>query len=337
MGGKVRRSAQVKKPPILFAKTQKIIASLEQRLGAPLLCYWTSPNGSVCHNDVTSLYEVLGRIGAHDTMYLSIKSDGGSGEASLRLINLLRQYTKRIVALVSRECASAATMMALGADEIRMGPLAYLTSVDTSLRHELSPADIDNDLVSVSQDELLRVIRLWKETPADNAGNPYETLFKYVHPLVVGAVDRSSSLSVQLCREILSHHIPDETVAFKIAQQLNSAYPSHEYPITLREASRIGLNVVPLEPDINARLLELNELHAEMGQRALTDYDELNYHSHEIGNILEGRGVQIFYQRDKDWHYRKEERRWVPMNDQSAWMRVERAGRATKSSVFHLR
>ena len=22
---------------------------------------------------------------------------------------------------------------------------------------------------------------------------------------------------------------------------------------------------------------------------------------------------------DKDWHYRNEEKRWVPMNDQSAW------------------
>jgi hypothetical protein len=37
-------------------------------------------------------------------------------------------------------------MIALGADEIHMGPLAFLTAVDTSLRHELSPTDIDNEL-----------------------------------------------------------------------------------------------------------------------------------------------------------------------------------------------
>lgn len=336
MGGKPRPRVRIKKPPLLFAKTQKIIAELERRLQAPFLSYWTSPNGSVCHNDVTGMYELLGKVGAHEKMFLAIKSDGGSGEAALRLINLLRQYTQSLIALVTRECASAATMMALGADEIRMGPLAYLTAVDSSLRHELSPADIDNDLVSVSQDELLRVVRLWRDSSRDEA-NPYKTLFKYVHPLVVGAVDRSSSLSVMLCREILSYHIEDEKKAAHIAEKLNSAYPSHEYPITLREAKHIGLNVTSLDNGINDLVLELNELHAEMGQRALTDYDELNYHSHEIGNILEGNGVQVFYQRDKDWHYRKEERRWVPMNDKSVWKKVERVGRTVRTSVLHLR
>ncbi len=336
MGMKPRPNVRIKKPPVLFSKTQKIIGFLEKELGAPVLAYWTSPNGSVCHNDVTALYEVLGKIGPQKKVFLTIKSDGGSGEASLRLIHLLREYADRLVALVAREAASAATMLALGADEIHMGSLAYLTAVDTSLRHELSPADIDNDLVSVSQDELLRVIRLWRETVEDHS-NPYRTLFKYVHPLVVGAVDRSSSLSIKLCKEILSYHIDDEAVADKIAHELNSAYPSHEYPITMREAKRIGLHVEALRRDINDQLLELNELYAEMGQRALTDYDELNYHSHEIGNIIEGPGVQIFYQRDKDWHYRKEERRWVPMNDRSAWRKMERTNRKTVSSILHVR
>ena len=27
----------------------------------------------------------------------------------------------------------------------------------------------------------------------------------------------------------------------------------------------------------------------------------------------------MIYQVEKDWHYRKEERRWVPMNDVSSW------------------
>lgn len=335
MGMKPR--VRIAKPPILFAKTQKLVAALQRELGAPLIAYWTSPNGSVCHNDVTAIYEILDAIGEVPELYLAIKSDGGSGEAALRIINLLRQHADRLVALVTRECASAATMMALGADEIRMGPLAYLTAVDTSLRHELSPADIDNDLVSVSQDELLRVIRLWKQSATAEDSNPYKTLFKYVHPLVVGAVDRSSSLSVKLCQEILGYHIPDERKALAIAEHLNSAYPSHEYPITLREAERIGLKVAPLDRGINDLLLELNELHAEMGQRALTDYDEFNYHSHEIGNILEGLGIQVFYQRDKDWHYRREERRWVPMNDKSAWKKVARVGRRVETSVLHLR
>ena len=58
-----------------------------------------------------------------------------------------------------------------------MGPLAHLSAVDTSLTHDLSPIDRDNDRVSVSNDELLRVIRLWTEQAKDSTTNPYESLF----------------------------------------------------------------------------------------------------------------------------------------------------------------
>jgi hypothetical protein len=84
-------------------------------------------------------------------------------------------------------------------------------------------------------------------------------------------------------------------------------------------------------------LIDLNELYSEMGQQAITDYDEANYHDHEILNILEGRNAAFLYQNDKDWHYRKEERRWVPMNDQSAWNRVMVSGGKMVTKRFHIR
>lgn len=338
------RGVRIKKPPVLFDRTQQLFGIIEKKLGCPLITYWTSPSGSVCDNDVLALYEVLNTIGKHPKIALCIKSDGGSGEAALRLTNLLRQYTKSVIALVPLECASAATMLALGAEELRMGPLAQLTAVDTSLRHELSPVDVDNELVSVSQDELLRVVRLWKEstlkTPARGAGpeiNPYQALFKYVHPLVIGAVDRISSLSQKLCNEILSFHMKDKKKTEQISKHLSEGYPSHSYPITLREARRIGLNANLLDADLNDLLLDLNSLYAEMGQKALTDYDQHSYHSHEIVNILEGRGVQVHFQNDKDWHYRKEERRWAPMNDRSVWRRLKKVGKRVQSTVLHIR
>lgn len=326
---------RIKKPPILFARSQKLIQRLEEALGTTVLTYWTSPAGSVCDSDVVALYEHC-RHFSTERIALFLKSDGGSGQASLRIINLLRQHTSKLEALVPLECASAATMIALGADEIQMGPLSFLTAIDTSLRHELSPVDVDNEQVSVSQDELGRVVRLWQDASRDDA-NPYQALFAHVHPLVVGAVDRVSSLSIRLCREILSYHMTDETVAERISQHLNSSYPSHNYPITLREAGRLGLQVKPLDPEVNNLLLELNSIYSEMGQKAVTDYDEHNYHNNEIANITESRGQLVYFQIDKDWHYRKEERRWDPMHDQSSWRKVERVGRTVKQSEMHIR
>src|SRR6185295_16727090 len=113
---------------------------------------------------------------------------------------------------------------------------AYLTAVDTSLTHSLSPVDRNNYAVAVSQDELNRVLRLWKEAAQSVDANPYKSLYDHVHPLVFGAIDRASSLSIKICEEILSYHVKDTKERHRISKHLNSAYPSHGYPIMLREA-----------------------------------------------------------------------------------------------------
>jgi len=325
------------KPPVLMERTQPVIEKLAATLNEPVLTYWNSTKGSICQNDVVGLYALLRNAGKLDRLSLFLKSDGGSGQAALRMVNLLRRYVDHLTVLAPLECQSAATMLALGADQILMGPLAHLSAVDTSLTHDLSPIDRDNDRVSVSNDELLRVIRLWTEQAKDSIANPYAALFPFVHPLVIGAVDRSSALSTRICEEILSYHIEDMTKAKEISNTLNSGYPSHTYPITLREAKRIGLNAEPMNEDVNAMLFELNEIYSEMGQSASTDFDEKNQHDNSIVNILESSGMLIYYQLDKDWHYRSEERRWVALNDKSSWRKAEIVKGKVVISQLHVR
>lgn len=320
----MENSIQIKKPPVLYNETQKIITNIQDIVKGDFLSYWISDRGRLSAEDVFPIHKILNNKVKNDKLFLFIKSDGGSGRGSLRIIHLLRNYYKNITALVPLDCASAATMLALGADLIQMGPLAYLSAIDTSITHELSPIDDKyNDKVSVSQNELDRVLKLWEVKKEKGDENLYKSLYEYVHPLVIGAVDRASSLSIKLTTEILSYHTGDEETTKKISHHLNSAYPSHSYPITIREASKIGLNVQPLDEDLNNLLLELNECYSEMAQNAHTDYDEMNYHDNEILKVIEVVGDQFFYQKEKDWHYRTDERRYIPMNDESSWRKIE--------------
>ncbi len=330
------KNIEIKQPPVLFDKTQCIVEKIETNLDGTFISYWNNPKGSVCQNDVIAFYELLEKIGKREKIYLFIKSSGGTGTSSLRIVNLVRQYCNELIALVPLECASAATMIILGADEIRMGPMAYLTAVDTSLTHDLSPIDRDNDRVSVNLDELTRVIKLWRNEKSNSDKNPYQALFGHVHPLVIGAVDRAESLSIMLCKELLSYHIDDQEKSDKIAATLNSKYPSHSYPILIGEADRIGLNVKTMGKEINSLLLELNSLYSEMGQKATTDFNESSAHGNEILNILETNELQIYYQEDKDWFYRSEERRWITMNNNSSWRKaVEKKG-VVQEMVMHI-
>jgi len=333
-GAPVRQSSR-RRAPVLTRATQSIFARFEKATGLPLLAYWTSSGGSICQNDVMAMAQLLETSKPGADIGLFLKSDGGNPEAALRLVHLLRSRFKHVILYAPFECASAATMVALGANEIHMGPTSYLTAVDSSLKHQLSPVDSRNEIVSVSQDEVSRILRLWKEQRV--RGNPYPEVYRYLHPLVIGALDRSSSLSIRICQELLSYHMPTGPRAARISRQLNSAYPSHSYPITAREARKLGLTIRDLGTDEASLLRELNALYSQMAQPILTDYDQENHHNHEICNILEIRHRQIYYEVDKDWHYRKEERRWIATNDKSGWKRVALKNKRWVPETFYIR
>jgi len=335
-----RKGRRPKSSPVLTEQTQEIFARLDREVGYSCVAYWTSAGGSICQDDVMAMAQLISQPENQPrkpsrVLGLFLKSEGGNPQAALRLINLLRNHYQRIVLFAPFECASAATMVALGSDEVHMGETSYLTAVDTSLKHDLSPVDHSNNLVSVSQDEVMRIVRLWHEEHGKS--NPYPEVYKYLHPLVIGSLDRSSSLSIRICKELLGYHMKDRKRAERISRELNSKYPSHSYPITAREASRLGLNVKKLSPKVGTLLRELNRLYSTMAQPLLTDYDQQSYHNNEICNILERKGHQHYYQVDKDWHYRKEERRWVSFNDKSAWHRVVRQNGGWSNTTFFIR
>lgn len=329
---------KINKPECVFLESQNKIAKIEKILQAPMLVYFSSPGGEICNNDSRAIYKILsGKRIKH--LYFFLTSGGGSGIAALKIVSIIRNYCDKITVLIDSDCASAATMIALGADEIVMGPLAYLTAVDTSLVHDLSPVDKNNRSVSVSMDELSRVLKLWdKSTPNQNIdSNPYKNLYEYIHPLVFGAVDRASSLSLKICREILRYHIKNEEDIQKISLKLNSDYPSHSYPILFREAKEIGLNVVEMDENLAKELQELNLIYARMCDAKFTDYDENSYHDSSVLNVIESNKEQIYYQMDIDKFYREQERRWINMNDESSWFRNVLEGKNIKNEKIYLR
>ena len=125
----------------------------------------------------------------------------------------------------------------------------------------------------------------------------------------------------------------DEETINSISNHLNSEYPSHGYPITSREAKKIGLNIDALERNINQELIELNHLYSEMAQRAFTDYNEFKYHDNQILTIIESEDIKIFYQKNKDMIWRKEDKQWIPSQDRSSWIKIENG----EKRIFYIR
>lgn len=316
---KVSKS-KIQDPNHQFELSQKIISRIESKLDGEFLVFWLVPSASIHDVDATGFYNLINAKKSKKKCCVFIRSTGGSGMVSLRLVNMIRDKFSEVTALITSDCTSASTMLALGANDIQMSSRAYLSAVDTSLVHELSPTDKFNTKVRVSLDELHRVTRLWSENSKnDNSINPYEEIFKYIHPLVIGAVDRASSLSYKICTEILSYHMKDKTLIDKISETLNNEYPQHGYPITMKEAKRIGINAIQMDYEVEELLTQLDMVYQEASDDQKLYENENKYEFRRVNRIFERSGSRFFYEWDEENNYRAEEKRWITARDDSSW------------------
>ncbi len=316
---KKEEKKEIKKSPLLFEESQEIIRNLKKFYGGGVLTYWIPKWIAMDQNQVYAVNKILQDQVASDKLFVFLKSYGGSGEAALRAVHLFRHYYKEITILVPLECASAATILALGADKIKMGPIAHLSPVDISTVHELGPYVRNAYPARVNHVELDRALQLWKDHSKEKDPNIYSKMFKYIHPLVFGAVDRANAFSFKLTEEVQAYYEKDGHKTQKISDDLNFGYPDHSYPITLKEAIKIGLNVERLEREPNQWLLQLNDLYSKSANEVLTEYNALKHHSRQIQEIFEMDGEKIYFQSDFESHYNKELQYWVDMKDQSGW------------------
>ena len=300
--------------------TQPIIHSLQARLDGPLVTYWNNSRGSITDDDADALRFLVHDLPRSQTLYLCLTSCGGNGEASLRLADVIRQHCERLVVLVPRYARSAATMWALAADEIRMSPSACLSPVDTSISHPLAPATPNRRFCDVGQDELNRIVQLWRDNNAKDGTNPYKSLYQYIHPLVIGAVDRAMTLSMRICETLLAHHEHREGVRRKIAKTLITGYPSHGFPIMLNEAQRIGLKAKPTDnSELDRTMMDLISLYSAYGEFQRMDTDVNNHRDNEVKVIIEREGRVVHFREQSDWTWTSDGREWTPINQKAGW------------------
>lgn len=81
-------------------------------------------------DEIPPLGDALKSLGDVDILYLVINSPGGDGTVAEKIIEMCRSYCKAFKVAVPDRAKSAATMIALGADEIVMGYASELGPID---------------------------------------------------------------------------------------------------------------------------------------------------------------------------------------------------------------
>jgi ClpP class serine protease len=112
------------------AERKALIQHIEELRGSRVVVYVTGdrpPWGAQIGNDaIRPLYDHLRQLGHVEALDLFIYSRGGDIDVPWRIATGLRNTAAKWSVLVPFRANSAATLLALGADEIVMGPQAEL-------------------------------------------------------------------------------------------------------------------------------------------------------------------------------------------------------------------
>jgi ClpP class serine protease len=168
-----------------------------------------------------------------------LHTPGGLVLASEQIAYALRDHPAKVTVLVPHYAMSGGTLIALAADEIRMDPAAVLGPVDPQLG-ELPAASI---------------VRAAAKKPPERIED--RTL------ILADVADKAVRHMKEVVRGLVSRRV-DAAQADAIAEELAGGHYTHDDPITLEEARKLGL---PVEAGVPARTYELMELFRQAGGR----------------------------------------------------------------------
>ncbi|MBM4328583.1 MAG: hypothetical protein FJ118_15635 [Deltaproteobacteria bacterium] len=248
-------------PFILREETLRRIEHLTHR---PLISYVTKVYNvprevpaRIDDSDLSGFLDLTSTVDG-DCLDLFLVSNGGSPEATERIVALLRQKFQSLRVIVPGNAFSAATLMCFAADEIIMGPIGTLGPIDPQVNGIPAEAVLKS-IETIEQ-------RIKKEGIASLA--PYSPLLKKYDLHFLEMCKAARELSRELAEKWLTDYMfkraTDEQdsdcveVISRIVEEFASydTNKSHGRGIGREKARAVGLKVVFTE-EVNEKLTDL--------------------------------------------------------------------------------
>ena len=237
----------------------KKIQDLRQSI---VICYLTSlrPNvpSQMADDSVRVMFDHLLRVSQRPAkikkLDIFLASNGGSGTVPWRLVSLFREFAKSICVLIPYRAYSAASLLALGADEIVMHPFGELGPIDPTVSNDFNPVEGPGGRrLGISVEDVRAYVNFVKSgvgiTHEDELVKALEILANKVHPLALGNVERFLSQSRMIAGKILRTHMKraDDHTIKEIVENMASKLYFHGHPINRQEAKN-DLKLKVVEP-----------------------------------------------------------------------------------------
>lgn len=249
-----------------MSQRQQLIEQLEASRGSRVLVYVTSDRtnagGQIGEDAVRIIHEHLRTIGKTEKLDVFIYSRGGALDVPWRIATALRTFADEWRIIVPYRANSAATLLALGADEIVFGRHGELGPIDPIMnlqRQEEGTAVQD----TINVEDVMAYVRFVQErvglTDQATLASSLESLTCRLDAVSLGAAFRTHSHIRDVARRmILSRRTsPTDRTLEGIIETLAEKVYAHGHAIGADEAEEIGLPVVRAEDELDRTMWNL--------------------------------------------------------------------------------
>ncbi len=189
------------------------------------------------------LHKVLRKLGETEKLFLILESAGGSIDAAAKIYNICRLYSKEFNVIVPFYAKSAATIIALNADNLYLGKAGELGPVDPQVKHPVHdiyfPASAIKDALDI----------------IENSKDPFIKmgLVDKIDPYLIGTYKRILNESKQYLEKakiVLKAENKNQLII-----ELTEKYVSHGFPFDINLCNEIGIKTSKF--DNNGKVMDM--------------------------------------------------------------------------------
>jgi len=227
------------------------VIELENIRNSTVISYMATQNALVGPEDagilVDTIEMVLPANRKFEKLDFILHSPGGFLDSAYKIVRICKEYSNEFNVIVPLSAKSAATVIALGANEIVMTVFAELGPIDPIIQHPYKPdvrvparsiKDFFSFLNSTETGDRIIV------DPAFKA-----QMSSLLDPYLIGSYQTALNSSKQIAEKLLTENALKyrKELVQEAVRKLTEYYFSHSYVIDRNEAREIGLKVVNSE------------------------------------------------------------------------------------------
>lgn len=252
-----------------------MVSELSRRLTislhSSLLCLFFPDQSVLSKEHAVTVYDLFRENGPVQDLAVFIHSGGGDIASAYDIVTLCRHYARgKITALVPQYAMSAATLMALGADELilsKIGKLGPLDPVTIHPRHGWLPVRAITDIPQMLEQELHRFRGAGGELPPDRmisikADAIIKPMAQQADPYMHAGYAHTAETAKKYGEKVLTAKKVPREKCIKCLDGLVHAYPIHGFELDARElrenpAFKDVVKVTTPNPEVENQMMDL--------------------------------------------------------------------------------